>query len=103
MYGNSRMIQSTQRYWIPDSFATTTIIPWREPDTQTWPSNNQPVLPAKHFYPTPIETRTQRSARMGYAAIRAAKLDYPEPLPERLYHRPKRKGRACGSRYRVML
>lgn len=50
-----------------------------------------------------VESRRDRSLRMGYDAIRAAKVDFPEPLPERLYHRPKRKGRACGSRYRVLL
>lgn len=99
MYGN-RVMQSTQRFWIQDSTAPTTVIYWREPETFSWPSTNASALPR---WSPHIESRRDRSLRMGYDAIRAAKVDYPEPLPERLYHRPKRKGRACGSRYRVML
>lgn len=117
MYSNRRIVvRSTERYLIDDTTPTVASCDWQTADVFPWPSNNAPSLPHRytnnprqHLFIVPrdlfkgVESRRARSLRMGYNAIRAAKVAYPEPLPERLYHRPKRKGRACGSRYRVML
>lgn len=86
---------------------TATVMPYADNNRPLRRYNNGPArLVEEPWLPDVfkgVESRRARSLRMGYDAIRAAKVAFPEPLPELLYHRPKRKGRACGSRYRVML
>jgi hypothetical protein len=52
---------------------------------------------------TALQARRRRAREASVAAIREARLRAPGRLEERLYDRPRRKGRACGSRHRVML
>lgn len=52
---------------------------------------------------TAKEKRVRLAKERSRATIREARLSPPCQLEERQYHRPKRTGRACGSRYRVML
>jgi len=47
--------------------------------------------------------RARRAQELTEAAIRAERLSGTPPLQECLYARPRRVGRACGSRHRVML
>jgi len=54
-----------------------------------------------------VETLVERRLRISRArtreAIRAQRRTAPPRLEARQYDRPRRKGRACGSRHRVML
>lgn len=78
--------------------------------TNIWPhpSNNAPsAVTLTWTLPVATETFLERKHRIARErsriAIYLAKLLAPEPLPERLYDRERRVGRAVESRYRVML
>lgn len=52
---------------------------------------------------TAMDRRRRVARERSRAAIQTLRRVPPEALEERLFHRPRRTGRACGSRHRVML
>jgi len=75
----------------------------RSTTVSTWGPYNNYGSPAREPPPTRKTLLLQLRLDQSLDAIRRRRAVVPSALEERLYFRPRRVGRACGSRHRVMI